>query len=163
MNSIVMWGILGGLIAIVIGFLVISALLDRKKRKKAKLEQAEIDKLKNAAVGNIAILINLIIKRNEKKLQEFVPSVGKLKMSDINNMAKDEMKKITETEWFKFLREEDILMENFSIIAKEKSNNWIKKNKEQIKYFKELEETLDKTLYKEFTKNEKARLSRKYK
>ncbi|CAM9124760.1 MHJ_0274 family protein [Mycoplasma todarodis] len=163
MNSIAMWGILGGLIAIVIGFLIISALLDRKKRKKAKIEKAEIDKLKNAAVGNMAILINLVVEKNKKKLKEFVPSVGKLKMSDINNMAKDEMKKIEKSDWFPYLKEEDILMENFLVISKEKSNNWEKKNQKQIKYFKELEEALDKELYKEFTRVQKSRLTRKYK
>ncbi len=163
MNSIVMWGILGGLIAIVIGFLVISALLDRKKRKKAKAEQAEIDKLKNVSVGNLAIIVNLVVEKNQKKLEEFVPSVGKLKMSDINNMAKDEFKRIESINWFQFLKEEDILMENYYAIAKEKSNNWEKKNQEQIKYFKELEDSLEKEPYKEFRRVQKSRLTRKYK
>ncbi len=163
MNSIVMWGILGGLIAIVIGFLIISALLDRKKRKKAKLEKAETDKLKNAAVGNIAILMNIVVEKNEKKLAEFVPSVGKLKMSDINNIAKDEIKKIEKSDCFPYLKDGDILMENFLIISKEKSNNWAKKNKEQIEYFQGIEESLDKELYKEFKRVQKSRLTRKYK
>ncbi|TCG10476.1 MHJ_0274 family protein [Mycoplasma todarodis] len=163
MNSAVMWGILGGLIAIVIGFLVISAILDRKKRKKAKAEQAEIDKIKNSAIGNLAIMVNLVVEKNDKKLEEFVPSVGKLKMSDINNLAKEEFKRVETINWFQYLKEEDILMENFYAIAKEKSNNWPKKNQEQIKYFKELEESLEKEKYKEFKRIQKSRLTRKYK
>ncbi|NQZ28957.1 MAG: hypothetical protein HRT98_01080 [Mycoplasmatales bacterium] len=162
MNSIAMWGILGGLIAIVIGFLIISALLDRKKRKKAKIEKNEIDKLKNAAVGNMAILINLVVEKNKKILKEFIPSVGKWKMSDINNMAKDEMKRIEKADWFPYLKEEDILMENYLIISKEKSNNWEKKNQDQIKYFQDLEEALDKEKYKDFIRVQKSRLTRKY-
>ncbi len=84
-------------------------------------------------------------------------------MSDINNMAKDEMKRIEKSDWFPYLKEEDILIENFLIISKEKSNNWVKKNKEQIEYFKGIEESLDKELYKEFKRVQKSRLTRKYK
>ncbi len=163
MNGIVMWGILGALISIVIGFLIVSAFLDRKKRKLAKIEKAENDKMKETAVGNLSIIMNILIENNNKKLKDFVPSVGELKMSDINNMAKDEIKYIKATKWFRFLKEEDILMDNFSVFIKEKSNNWSKKNIKQIKYFQDLEKSIDKETYKEFKSLQKTRFEKRYK
>ncbi|CAM9104347.1 MHJ_0274 family protein [Mycoplasma marinum] len=166
MNGTWMWVVLGVLIAIVIGFLLMSAILDRKKHKKLKIENDRFKKIANEARGQVAILVNVLISKNEIKLKEFVPSVGKLKMSDINNLARDEFSKLEMTEGYKTIKNDETakeFLEHYTSISKEKSNNWAKKNKADIEYFRKFEDGLEKEEYKIYTKNLKSRLTRKYK
>ncbi len=162
-NSPIMWIVLGALILIVVGFLVFTSIVERRKNKKLKAEKAKIDKIKESAIEHVSILINLIADFNSKKLKTFIPSVGKLKMSDINNLAKKELTNIENSDDIKYMKEHDIFLKHFYNLLKEKSNNWNKKQAESLKYFIKIEKSLNANKYATYKKEQIKRLEKVYK
>lgn len=144
----VMWIVLGSLIGVVVIFLVVTSTLDRKKKKKTGLAKAELLKEASSAGKNISDKVNNVIKENEKTLKNFVPSVGDIKMSDINNKAKNSLKEIKSSRDFKLLTHDEFVAAKFElnikVLIKEKSNNWAKRNKAEIKFFKEYKPAVKK-------------------
>lgn len=140
MGGITMWIILGSLIGLVIIFLVVTSIFDRKKRTKALAEQKEIDFKVDNSGTNVSKAAVKAINTNEKELKNFVPAVGKKKMSDINSKAKMALQKIKDTEDFKFLKHNEVEFKEFSAnidaLIQEKSNNWSKRNAKNIEFFK---------------------------
>ncbi len=118
------------------------------------------------ASGKVAILMNILISLNEKKLKKFVPSVGKEKMSDINNYAKKEFIRIKKDKLFKLISNNSSTLENFLLLSKTKSNNWKKQCPKAIEYFAKEEKTLsnsaEKEEFKKFKKEETTRLKKEY-
>jgi Na+-transporting methylmalonyl-CoA/oxaloacetate decarboxylase gamma subunit len=158
-----MWIILGVLISVVVGFLIISAVLDKKKRKQASIKEKEAQESKKQARGRVAILANVIVKENQKKLKEFIPSIGQLKMSDINNLAKDALEQIQKLSCFVLAKEDEEFVNQFNLLLKNKSNNWLKQNKKQIIFMQKFEESLNLNDYKSFKEEESIKIIKGYK
>ncbi len=155
MGGMTMWIILGSLIGVVVIFLLVTTTLDRKKKKKIMVEKKEIALEVKDSGSNVSKEIKKIITKNTKDLKEFVPSIGKLKMSDINNNASKELKKIQQTKDFKLIKhneEEYVLFSKHikSLIAT-KSNNWDKLCSKDLEFF---------VNYKPFKKVEKQELKK---
>lgn len=129
MGGIVMWIVLGSLIGLVALFVVVTTILDRKKRKKIKAQEtlnlAEIEEAKL----EILYYVEQIVLSNEKLLKNFVPSVGKIKMSDIRNKAKEAIKKMMDSREYKLIEYEEESKELLKVISALKSansNTWSK-------------------------------------
>lgn len=129
MGGIVMWIVLGSLIGLVALFVVVTTILDRKKRKKIKAQEtlnlAEIEEAKL----EILYYVEQIVLSNEKLLKNFVPSVGKIKMSDIRNKAKEAIKKMVDSKEYKLIEYEEESKELLKVISALKSansNTWSK-------------------------------------
>ena len=141
MGGMTMWIILGGLIGVVVIFLLVTTTLDRKKKKRVKIEKAELAKGVESSGTNISKKVTRLVAKNKKLLDNFVPSIGKFKMSDINKKAKDELKVIKESEDFKLIKhmeKEYVKFEKHTNnLIENKSNNWDKNNKDDISFFKE--------------------------
>ncbi len=165
MQGPTMWIILGVLIAVVIGFLIVSAILDKKKRKQQLIAQNKEKEQKEMSAGKIAIIINILVALNKEKLKNFQPSIGKVKMSDINNLAKKELDNIKKSALYKNILSNEEVLKHFLVISKTKSNNWEKQSSTSLAYFLEYEKGLkDKSSkYSEFKKQNKTRLAKEYK
>lgn len=129
MGGIVMWIVLGSLIGLVALFVVVTTILDRKKRKKIKAQEtlnlAEIEEAKL----EILYYVEQIVLSNEKLLKNFVPSVGKIKMSDIRSKAKEAIKKMMDSREYKLIEYEEESKELLKVISALKSansNTWSK-------------------------------------
>lgn len=109
-----------GLVAL---FVVVTTILDRKKRKKIKAQEtlnlAEIEEAKL----EILYYVEQIVLSNEKLLKNFVPSVGKIKMSDIRNKAKEAIKKMVDSKEYKLIEYEEESKELLKVISALKSAN----------------------------------------
>ncbi len=140
MGKYTMWIVLAALILVVIGFLVFSSIWDRKKQKKIKIHQAKIKKDAHLNISRVAIWITAVVQEVQTQLKLFVPSIGKHKMSDINNIAKKELIKIKESREFKTIIVDKELyktfVENIDILIKNKANLWQKKQKKVINFWK---------------------------
>lgn len=129
MQGYVMWIVLGSLIGLVALFIVVTTILDRKKRKKLKIIEQQTKAETEEAKLEILYFASEIINGNEKLLKNFVPSVGKLKMSDIRNCAKEAIKKLMASKEFKLVVDEDDsirLIEAINKLKTENSNVWSK-------------------------------------
>ena len=160
MGGLTMWIILGGLIAVVVVFLLITTTLDRKKKKKISIEKKKLDDGVAASGKNISSEVKRVVKRNEKLLKDFVPSIGKLKMSDINKKSKDALVKVKKSEDFKLLKhiekEYKSFTEHLDNLIENKSNNWTKANGKDIKFFEEYK-YVPATVTKKTKKNKKGK------
>lgn len=140
MGKYTMWIVLAALILVVIGFLVFSSIWDRKKQKKIKIHQAKIKKDAHLNISRVAIWITAVVQEVQTQLKLFVPSIGKHKMSDINNIAKKELIKIKESREFKTIIVDKELyktfVENIDILIKNKANLWQKKQMKVINFWK---------------------------
>lgn len=152
-NSIVLWVILGTLIAVVLAFLIFTSIMDKKKEKKFKEKKALEEKEKLAARGNVAIWINEIANQNNLLLSDFVPSVGKVKMGLIRLQAKKALEELLESKAFLLASGTDA--NNDLVVAVKKlnitnSNIWDTNCKDELDLFKKIEDDLDKEKYNEF-------------
>ena len=134
-----MWIVLGSLIGVVVIFLVVTSVLDRKKNKKIKIEKESLKKEVASSGKSVSEEVKKVVKENEETLKSFIPSVGEIKMSDINRKAKENLKTIKNSRNFKLLSHDSTISEDFDKhlknMIKEKSNNWSKRNKEDINFF----------------------------
>lgn len=117
------------------------------KKKKLKKEQAIFVKEADQASKIIIFLVAEIIDQNQKKLENFQVSIGKYKMNEINNKAKQDIKKILSSENYKkYFKSEENLSESKekndfyfdSYLLKlynTKSNLWNKRCDKEIEYF----------------------------
>lgn len=140
MKQYTMWIVLGALILVVIGFLIFSSIWDRKKAKKAKIHEAKIKKNAHLNISKVAIWITTVVQEVDNQLKLFVPSIGKHKMSDINNIAKKEIIKIKESKEFKTIIVDKELyktfLENINNLIKCKANLWKKNQIKTINFWK---------------------------
>ncbi|WKX02793.1 MHJ_0274 family protein [Candidatus Mycoplasma mahonii] len=140
MGGPTIWIVLGGLIGVVVIFLVVTTTLDRKKNRKLKVEKTKLDSEVKESGTKIAQEITKIVDNNNIMLKNFVPSIGKLKMSDINSIAKKELQDIQKSRTFKLIQhnkeEYDKFKKNLDTLIKNKSNNWLKNNEQGISFFK---------------------------
>ena len=139
MGGTTMWIILGGLIGLVVIFLIVTSVLDKKKTKKIQIEKKELNEKISVSGEKISKEIMKVVRANERSLANFVPSVGKKKMSDINNEAKNKLIEIRNSRDFRLVKhnekEENLFKTNIDALIKEKSNNWNKRNQPNIDFF----------------------------
>lgn len=123
MDGYVMWIVLGALIGLVALFIIVTTILDRRKRKKLKEIEKQTQAETEEAKLEIMYFASEIIKGNEKLLKDFVPSVGKLKMSDIRNCAKEAIKKLIISKEYRLIEDEEDSIRLVAAINKLKSEN----------------------------------------
>lgn len=168
MGGVTLWIILGVLIGVVAIFLVVASIKDRKKVKKVRALEKQADLAAKASVGSVAIYINVVAEENRKLLKHFIPSVGKVKMSDIRDKAKEALKELEQSDAYTLaLKSEskDGIKKGFEELKRSNSNTWDKKSAETLKYFKDIEMSLteDKDKYDEYKKEVKEELKKVYK
>lgn len=136
MQTYIILGVIAGVIVIFIGGI---SILEKKKNKKIKIERSKLEKEIKFCGENVAQSVVKIVNQNAKDLIKFVPSVGALKMSDINQKARKSLLEIKHSKNFRLLREHsnewNDFKKNFEALLGEKSNNWPKRNQENINFF----------------------------
>ena len=131
-----MWIVIGVLLAVVVTFLVVASILDKKKTKKYKAEKEEKDKAMLLAGSEMELFISALIKENEKLLKNFTPSVGKLKMGDIRKKAKDAIKEFKESREYSYAsnsEDNEFILKLTDELYKTNSNTWNKNFAKEIK------------------------------
>lgn len=149
----VMFGLVVGGIVL---FLLFQWILGINKKKKIKKTKEKFEKDQEIAKHEVVATAVTIIKQNEANLANFVVSIGKHKMVDINNFAKSSISKIQQsTNYDLFFKNEDFpLLEDIDVylnkLKSTKSNLWDKKCLIEINYFLKQEELLlESEAYKE--------------
>lgn len=168
MGGVTLWIILGALVGVVAIFLVVASIKDRKKVKKVRALEKQADLAAKASVGSVAIYINIVAEQNRKLLKNFVPSVGKVKMSDIKDKAKIALKELEKSDAYTLaLKSEskDEIKKGFEELKQLNSNTWDKNATKTLQYFKGVEESLteDKEKYSQYKKEVKEELKKVYK
>ena len=134
MNSMVIWIVIGGLIVLIAGFLVFMSIKDRRNVKKEKVAAKELEIKKESSGDEVIIFLNELLKTNDRKLKNFKPSIGKIKMNDIKVSAKKNL--------ISFSKTEDFILASGS-----------EKNKDIITLFENLQETNCNLWNKKFSKD----------
>lgn len=149
----VMWIILGTLIGVVAIFLIITSVLDKKKEKQFKARKAEESKEREASVGNVAIWINEISKRNEELLATFVPSIGEIKMKDVKSRAKASLSELIDSKAFAMAiasEKGNEIADAIKTLDKTNANSWSKTCRKELDLFIKTESKLDLENYSVF-------------
>ncbi|WP_462097524.1 MHJ_0274 family protein [Mesomycoplasma hyopneumoniae] len=127
------------LVTLIIGFFAYSFITNRIKLRKLKTEKEEMKKLANKSLAIFLARIIIIIEKNEELVENFVVG-SKLKMSDLNNLAKIHLLRIKKDPIVDQILKsgyetEKIFFDNLNLLIKKKSNLWKKRNSDEIKYF----------------------------
>ncbi|AAT27844.1 MHJ_0274 family protein [[Mycoplasma] mobile] len=143
----VVWVIFGLIVALAAGFFLFTFLRD--KRKKRIIREDKIRKLIKSEIiqQEIILEINNLITLNKQALDEFIPSIGKLKMSEINDISKNKLKELTESEkYFKYIKSQDEFKDfqnHLQNLSQNKANVWEKICSESLDFFKNKFEKID--------------------
>lgn len=134
----IMWIILGSLIAVVAIFLIFTGVMDRKKNKKIKFENQQLELMRQNASPLIAIWVKIVIDYNNHFLAIFKPSIGKFKMSDIRQAAKKSLQLLMQQKPYELIEnsQDHVEIKNrlFELLQNG-SNNWNKNHHETIDFF----------------------------
>lgn len=148
-----LWIIMGSLVGVVAIFLVVMSIKDKKKNKLEKLKKEELKVKISDSKKNVIIFLNQIIIKNDLMMKNFIPSVGKYKMSEIKSGANKSFIEFKKTNEFKLAKEgkENIKLINiFNDFNSINSNIWEKKMKIQIEDIKKEFSKLPKELIEEY-------------
>ncbi|TDV23280.1 hypothetical protein BCF59_0626 [Mycoplasmopsis mustelae] len=88
-GNIALWIILGVIFVLLLGYFLFQYIKSRIERKRTKAATAEFKKNSKIYWYETTVKINKLIQLNRKTHSEFVVSIGKLKMSQINNTTKN--------------------------------------------------------------------------
>ncbi|WLP85908.1 MHJ_0274 family protein [Mycoplasma seminis] len=112
---------------------------DKRRQKKTKLQAAEFAKESAIYVYDLTIMMNELFKLNRQTLDEFVPSIGKYTMGEINANTRNLLIKIQKSpEYREFLHENPKYHEfnhNFTALRDLNANLWDKKGTKYVEYF----------------------------
>ena len=162
-----MWIVLGSLIAVVIGFILITSIFDKKKQKRKNEAKKAAVESSNQGVMQVSIFIELLVKYNDLKLKEFVPGKGDLKMSDIRTLAKKQIDNMQQTAFYKkLIKDSDNvkkLEEYLQILKKTNSNMWAKRCQKEIKSIISFQKNYDPKTFDEFRTKQEDKLKKLYK
>jgi len=142
MGGTVMWIVLGSLVGVVIIFLIVTTILERKKNKKVKVEGEKLLIQKRESSWKIAEKVNIVAARNKKLLDEFVPSIGKYKMSEVKDMARKDLQDFMQTKEYKVaksLDENEEMIEKYEFLLRTPSTQWEQKYTDILKKFRRWE------------------------
>lgn len=146
MNDMVIWIIFGSLILFLVGFMAYSFARDKKRNKELLKKKIELNKNKEKKSKEISVLINSIIKRNQLEVDKVSALNSKLKMKQVNQHSKKMLSDIRKEKIFKIMyliredneKEHELVGYIDSLIAT-KSNMWVKKCNNSLKYFEDLD------------------------
>ena len=150
-----LWIIIGSLVAVVAIFLVVMSIRDRKKLKVEKKQIEAKEKAINDSRENVIFYMNVVIEQNDKLLKEFIPSVGKLKMSDIRDRAKKALKEFKFEEEYKLAADGEKnakMLEVYSLLEKTNSNTWSKNLEKEVSDIKKEVSEMDKDFLNSYKK-----------
>ncbi|VEU66232.1 Uncharacterised protein [Mesomycoplasma conjunctivae] len=128
----------------IVGFISYSFISNKIKRDRIAKQKKQMLELENEVMAKYIARIDVVIAEQFAILDKFVVSVGILKMSDINSLAKISLAnfrnspKIIEAFVDNPFKSSDLFINNISELAKAKSNLWAKKNSENLKYFRDI-------------------------
>ncbi|WP_128008856.1 hypothetical protein [Mycoplasma sp. ATU-Cv-508] len=132
------WIVLGSLLGTVVVFLLISALKDKRKNYVVKKETEKHEALKEHARQLVGIWVEIVDWHNQKLLDQFVPSIGKIRMSEIRHRARTALELLTEKQEFQIMSESEAnqdMVQAFEKLRRSNSNNWTKNNRDELKLF----------------------------
>ncbi|MGL4343337.1 MAG: MHJ_0274 family protein [Metamycoplasmataceae bacterium] len=148
MNDWIVWVIFGILIVGLIVFMLFSFIKDKKKNKEIFRKKIELKKATEKTSKELAVKIKIIIEKNNQEVQNFIPSIGNIKMKDINFLTRKMLKEIKESKMFKliYLKEQSnkVFVDSLDVLIETKSNLWEKKCQNEINYFFNLEKEFQK-------------------
>ncbi|WP_406616066.1 MHJ_0274 family protein [Mycoplasmopsis hyopharyngis] len=161
------WVILGVVIAGLIAVFIFASIKDAVNRKKLKRIRKENAEKMQRFTKYLIIYMNELLQINQKYLDEFEPSIGKLKMNQIINGAKQSLNELMNNEEFKNLikngeAEYAQIINKISLLNGNRSNNWSKKCAEIIEFFTKSYTDIDPMLYKEEIKSAKEAINKIY-
>lgn len=161
------WVILGVVIAGLIAVFIFASIKDAVNRKKLKRIRKENAEKMQRFTKYLIIYMNELLQINQKYLDEFEPSIGKLKMNQIINGAKQSLNELMNNEEFKNLikngeAEHAQIINKISLLNGNRSNNWSKKCAEIIEFFTKSYTDIDPMLYKEEIKSAKEVINKIY-
>lgn len=164
----VIWIVIGSLVGLIAVFLIVFSIKDRKKAKLIKEQKEEIEQKKNESSKNIVVFINELIKRNDKMLKNFVPSIGKVKMNDIRTSARKAISIFKEKQEYKMARESETeesieILEILNKFNEENSNIWDKKLEAEIKLLNKKQKEYEKEFVDSYKKVVKKIINEAYK
>ena len=157
----IIWIIMGVLVAVIVTFMVFMAIKDKLKIKKQKEEEKKLKVKQKSSIKNVLVYIEEIFLHNDKLLRDFEPSIGKLKMSDIKNQMKKILTKFNSSNIFllaKELKENQKIIDVFEKMKAASSTTWNRKLKDEILLVKKEVKKLDLAFVKKQRMQFKKRL-----
>ncbi|NQZ66289.1 MAG: hypothetical protein HRT99_03690 [Mycoplasmatales bacterium] len=161
-----LWIIIGSLVGVVAIFLIVMSIRDKKKIKETKIANEKLEKSRVESKDNVKIFLNQVILKNQKLLDDFVPSVGKYKMGDIRAGSKAVFENFRKTEEYNLAKsgeKNQDLMNIFENFSSTNSNVWPKKLKKEIEKIANDVKKMDKELIKIYTPKVKELIKKAYK
>ncbi|WBP83782.1 MHJ_0274 family protein [Mycoplasmopsis edwardii] len=148
-SSIIIWIILGVLIALLVAYFIYSWIKERIKKKKNKLAAIQMEKNSVIYWNEIAVKINELVKLNREKQENFVVSIGEFKMRELNNAASETLEEMmNEYEFKNFLISSEKytnFVGNVRVLKDLNSNLWDKKlSNTVLKFFEQEVEKSEK-------------------
>ncbi len=137
----IMWIILGSLIVVVAVFLIFTGVMDRKKNKKIKLQNQQLEIMRQNASSLVAIWVNIVIEYNNDLLRKFKPAIGEFKMNDIRQLAKKSLQLLMQQKPYELIEnsQDHVEVKNYLLeLFQNSSNNWLKKHHEAIDFFQKI-------------------------
>ncbi|MGY6172574.1 MHJ_0274 family protein [Candidatus Mycoplasma pogonae] len=157
--------ILGVLVGLILFYLIFVWVSNVRKTQKAKKLKAEFEIAQSQAKNEIIAWVNIVIRKNQELLDNFVVSIGKYKMGDINNIAKELLNEAQKTTNYDTYFQNEDFKENvreaheyINNLKATKSNLWKNKCAIEIDYFQKQEQHLKDNEDYEKTRIEVSRL-----
>lgn len=132
----------------IVGFLLYSFVSNKIKRDRIMKHKKAMKELEERSLAEFCARVNIVIENNKEMLNKFVVSIGFIKMSDINLIAKYSLEhfmkheKVVESFINNPYKTTDIFIDNLSELVQSKSNLWDKKNSKNLEYFRDLQSFL---------------------
>ncbi len=167
-NNWVIWLVFGLLIAALVGFLIFSFVRDKNKNKKIIKKRIELRRATAKTAKELAIRIYTLIEMNDEYIKEVKPGFSKIKMKNVNSIARNFLKEIYDSKAFKviYIDSEDAdpkFANSIKSLIDTNSNLWNKYCNEQIEYFKNFDQELkDYEMYETIKNEAKETINLKY-
>lgn len=162
----IMWIILGSLIGIVAIFLIVTGVMDKKRSKKLKIQKQLEENLRKDSTDLIALWIMIVVEENQRLLNEFIPSIGLIKMQNIKQTAKSALQLLTKEQAYKLIQKSNNYDETkkfFNELLENSSNNWERNHFEAINFFQQIAQKVqDVDKYKSFKDQAKQKIQTLY-
>ncbi|MHA3859305.1 MHJ_0274 family protein [Mycoplasma sp. Z463D] len=139
--TIGIWILFAVVMVLFIAWILYQYIKDKRLKKKAAAQMVEISK--NAAVYayELSLMMNELFELNRKSLEEFVPSIGKYTMGEINSHTRNIVLSLYKSpEFHDYIKEMPTndykeLESNLIALRDLNANLWDKKGVKYIEYF----------------------------
>ncbi|MCU4117157.1 hypothetical protein N8G13_01635 [Mycoplasma zalophi] len=165
-NSWLMYLILALILALIVSYIlykIIKQIVTKRKEIKKLKEKSTINK---EIYREYVISITEIIKYTNDQVKNFVPSIGKYKMQEIKDGAKNLLSTLYNREDFNDFKESEKyqdFIKNIKTLIDTNASTWYKSCVKEIEYFNNLYEQLEKDdLFLNYEKNVKESIERKF-